>query len=62
MFGSEEGMTISVKELAGTEKLVDAYKNIYDNREEIQKKLLEMMPEYSKKALVSGEALKELIG
>lgn len=62
IFGSEEGMTIPIKDLAGTDKLIKAYESIYNNREAIRKKLIDVMPEYSKKALVSGEVLKELIG
>lgn len=62
LFGSEEGMTIAVKDLAGTDKLIKAYDNICVRKDEIRKQLLEIMPEYSKKALASGEVLKELIG
>lgn len=62
LFGNEEGMTIPVKELVGTDKLVQAYQNIYENKNRIKKQLLEQMPEYTKKVLVSGEALRELIG
>lgn len=61
LFGTEKGMTISVKELAGTDKLIDAYKNIYENTEKISATLKEIMPEYKKKALISGEVFKELM-
>lgn len=61
LFGSEDGMTVSIKEIGGTDKLVKAYQNIYKNEENLKNKLLEMMPEYRKKALASGRALEELI-
>lgn len=61
LFGGEEGMTVSIKDISGTEVLVEAYKKIYSRREELKERLLRIMPEYKKKALVSGEALKRLM-
>lgn len=61
LFGTEENMTVSVGDLAGTNKLIEAYEKLYENKEEISERLKNIMPEYSKQALVSGEALKELV-
>ena len=61
LFGCEEGMTISVKELAGTTKLIDAYRYINDNAEALHQRLVHIMPEYSQKALASGEAFQNLV-
>jgi polysaccharide pyruvyl transferase WcaK-like protein len=61
LFGNEEGMTVSIKDIGGTDKLINAYRNIYEHREEIKQKLIEIMPEYQKKALVSGENLKGIL-
>lgn len=60
LFDSEEGMTVSIKDIGGTDKLVEAYKGICERQSELKKTLLEIMPEYQKKALISSEALKEL--
>lgn len=62
LFGNEEGMTVSIKTIGGTNKLVEAYKGIYRRQNELQEMLLAIMPEYQKKALLSGEALKGLMG
>lgn len=61
LFGNEAGMTISIKDISGTEQLVERYKQIYNSKDIIREKLLNIMPEYQKKALVSGKALKELM-
>lgn len=61
LFGSEEGMVISIKDIGGTDKLIKAYQNIYIKQEQIKESLHDIMPEYQKKALISGEELKELI-
>lgn len=61
LFGSEEGMTISIKDISDNDKLVNMYQGIYENRISIKKKLLDIMPEYQKKALESGKAFEELI-
>ena len=62
LFGTEEGKVVSIKELAGTNRLVEVYQTIYEEKDNIRKHLLEIMPEYQKKALISGEVLKGLIG
>ena len=61
LFGSEEGKVIPVKEIRDIEKFISTYNDIYVNRNKIRKELLEIMPEYSKKALVSGEVFKALL-
>lgn len=61
LFGCEDGMVISIKDIGGTDKLIKAYQSIYIEQEQIKKMLLDIMPEYQKKALISGEELKELI-
>ncbi len=62
LFGNEEGMTVSVKDIGGSDKLINAYENIYNRQDELRELLKDIMPGYSKKALESGKALKELIG
>ncbi len=61
LFGSEQGMTVSIKDIGGSDTLINAYKDIYNRQDELKNLLQNIMPEYSKKALASGEALKELI-
>lgn len=61
LFGSEDGMIISIKEICDVNKFIQVYQNIYDNKENIKDNLLKIMPEYSKKALVSGEVFKALL-
>jgi polysaccharide pyruvyl transferase WcaK-like protein len=61
LFGSEDGMTVSIKEIGGSNKLTMAYQRIYDSGEEMKQRLIEIMPEYKKKALISGEKLKEIM-
>lgn len=58
LFGNEEGMTVSITE---TEKLLEAYKKIYNHLSDNKKHLEAVMPEYKKMALTSGEAFKELV-
>lgn len=62
LFGKEDGMTISIKEISGTDKLIKAYDNIYNNKQEYTKQLETIMPEYKKLALVSGDEFKNLVG
>lgn len=61
LFGSEEGKLISVNEMCEKDTFINLYQKIYDDRNEIRNKLLEIMPEYKKKALISGEILKKLL-
>ncbi|MBQ2173590.1 MAG: polysaccharide pyruvyl transferase family protein, partial [Alphaproteobacteria bacterium] len=61
LFGSGEGMTVSIKDIGGTDVLTDLYENIYTRREELKEILMNIMPEYKKKALISGQALKKLL-
>lgn len=61
LFGNEEGMTVPVKSLAGSDVLVAAYQAIYDRRADIRRHLLQMMPDYQQQALTSGEAFRELL-
>ena len=58
LFGNEEGMTVSITE---TEKLLEAYKKIYNHLSDNKKHLETVMPKYKKMALTSGEAFKELV-
>lgn len=62
LFGSEEKMTVSIDDISGTNKLIKYYRWIYENKESLKKELLTIMPEYQKKALISGEEFKKLIG
>lgn len=61
LFGDEKGMTVSIKEISGTDKLIDAYANIYQRQREIKETLLAIMPEYQEKALISGKVFKDLL-
>lgn len=61
LFGDENGMTVPVEEIIGTDKLICDFMDIYNSQIEIKKTLNNVMPEYKKKALASGEVLKELI-
>lgn len=61
LFGSEDGMTISIRTIVNSDLLIDHYSKIYSNRQEISDKLRNIMPEYSRMALISGDVLKRLI-
>lgn len=60
LFGNEKGMTISIKEISGADKLINTYKNIYEHLEENKNYLKKIMPEYKNKSKISAYALKEL--
>ena len=60
LFGSEEGKIISIKTM-DNQTLINTFDAIYDNLNRESEYLLKIVPDYSKKALLSGNALKELI-
>ena len=61
IFGSEENMVISVQSLKHEDDLVNAFKYIQENEEDIRKHLQEFMPSYIKKAWLAGEEVKKLL-
>ena len=60
LFGSEEGKIISIKTM-DNQTLIDIFDGIYNNLDSEREYLKKIIPDYSKKALLSGKALKELI-
>lgn len=60
LFGKEEGKTISIKDIE-SQKLIESYDEIYKHLNEERRHLEKIMPEYAKRALLSGECLKELL-
>lgn len=61
LFGSEKGMTISISEISDSNALIEAFANIYDNRRDVSDKLKAVIPEYKRKALVSGDVFRGLL-
>lgn len=61
LFGKEEGMTVPIKSLADGQSLIKAYDSLLNSRIELSKQLNETMPEYKQKALISSQALLNLI-
>lgn len=61
LFGNEEDFVIAINELQNKGKLIEAYQKLYNNCEEIHAILEKIMPEYKKKARISGEAFKTLL-
>lgn len=62
LFGSEESITISIKDIGGSNKLVTAYKGIYERQNELREMLQTIVPDYKKQALLSEDAFRELLG
>lgn len=60
LFGSEEGKIISIKTM-DNQTLIDIFDGIYNNLDREREYLKKIIPDYSKKALLSGNAVKELI-
>lgn len=60
LFGSEEGKIISIKTM-DNQTLINTFDAIYNNLDRESAYLIKIVPDYSKKALLSGNALKELI-
>lgn len=60
LFGTEDGKTIAIKKI-DNQKLIETFDAIYNNLDEEREYLKKIIPDYSKKALLSGDALKELI-
>lgn len=61
LFGSEDGMTVSIKDITDTDTLADAYRNIYLTQDELRNRLNTLMPGYQEKALLSAETFAELL-
>lgn len=60
LFGREDGKTISIQSMEGR-GLIKAFDAIYDHLDEERSHLEHIIPAYAKKALLSGEALRELM-
>lgn len=50
LFGKYEGYVLPVQDIDNEEKLLETFKNIFAQREEMKNKLTEVMPEYSSRA------------
>lgn len=61
IFGSEENMVIPVQSLQHEDDLVNAFKYIQDNEDNIRRHLQEFMPSYIEKAWQAGEEVRKLI-
>lgn len=61
LFGDEKGLTVSIKDAANGSALIDCYSQIYEKRVVIIDRLKQIMPEYTKMALISKDVLNELI-
>ena len=61
IFGLEENMIIPVQSLENEDDLVNAFKYIQENEENIRKHLQDFMPSYIEKAWQAGEEVKKLI-
>lgn len=61
IFGSEDGMTISINDLVDENSLIGIYSDIDKNTDVISDQIRAVMEDYKKTALVSGEVLKGLL-
>lgn len=61
LFGNEEGMTVSIKEIGGSNKLIESFRNIYDHLEENSNHLRKTIPDCKMKAYVPAKALQSLL-
>ena len=61
LFGREDEMTISVENLADSNRLVEAYENLYGQRKSIEAELQKRIPFYIEQAKASGIEFGELI-
>lgn len=61
LFGTEVGMTVPIKSLTDAQSLIKAYDSLHERRKEISQRLTETMPTYKQKALISSQALLNLI-
>ncbi len=62
LLGTDEGYVVPVQSLSDENALVEAFKNIVDNEDEIRSRLCSIMPEYIEKAWESGLEIKALLG
>ncbi len=60
LFGTEENYVIPVQSLEQKEDLVKGFQWLLDRESEVRDKLLEVMPDYQKKALLIGEEVDRL--
>lgn len=61
LFGTEENYVVPVQKLQTETDLVEAFKFIVENEDNIRKKLSEIMPEYSSRAADNVRYIKELV-
>ncbi len=61
IFGKEDKLVLPVQTFSEPEAMVEGFKYLMDNEEKIKNKLIEVMPEYKKKAEISAEILRKLI-
>ena len=61
IFGKEDKLVLPVQTFSEPETTVEGFKYLMDNEEKIKNKLIEVMPEYKKKAEISVEILRKLI-
>ena len=61
LFGTYENYVIPVQTLENKEDLINAFKWLNNNKEEIKKHLTDVMPEYIKRAIRAGEEISRLI-
>lgn len=62
LFGSYENYVTSVQNMKSTDDLVNAFRFIQKNEDEIKLRLTKAIPEYKEKSKLAGEKLKEIIG
>lgn len=60
LFGREDGYVIPVQSLEQKDDLVKAFQWLADRKDEVRSKLLEVMPDYQKRALSIGEEVDRL--
>ncbi|MDO5397160.1 MAG: polysaccharide pyruvyl transferase family protein [bacterium] len=62
IFGNEENLVLPVQTFNDPKATIEGFKYLIEHEEEIKNRLNSFMPEYKKKAEISGKVLKELVG
>lgn len=61
LFGTEENYVLPVQKLVNTDELVNGFKWLLSNESTIKQHLLDIMPEYIKKAYRAKESFESLL-
>ena len=60
LFGTHENFVVSVQNMKKDSELTEAFQYIVENETKIKDRLTAIMPEYKERALLAGQALKDL--